>query len=83
MGLVAPIWTFHDFGSSQIIIVLGFSYFEFTIHYWTLCVKWWFSAFHSQIYKNFLTLWIPRKKGFGWKEAKRQGDFADNFSIHT
>jgi len=32
MGLVAPIWKFQDFGS-QIRIVLGFSYFEFTIHY--------------------------------------------------
>jgi len=32
---------------------------------------------------NFLTLWIPLKEGFGWKEAQRQGDFSNNFSIYT
>jgi hypothetical protein len=30
-----------------------------------------------------LTLWYTWKKGLGWKEAQRQGDFTNNFSIYT
>jgi hypothetical protein len=26
---------------------------------------------------------IPQRRVWGWKEAQRQGDFANNFSIHT
>jgi hypothetical protein len=33
--------------------------------------------------KNFLLYGYPWKKGLGWKEAQRQGDFTSNFSIYT
>ncbi len=42
-----------------------------------------FQHFIPRFNKICLLWWIPQKKGFGWKEAQRQGDFTINFSIYT
>jgi hypothetical protein len=41
-----------------------------------------FSISFPDLMKNSYFMDTP-KKGLGWKEAQRQGDFISNFSIYT
>ncbi len=42
-----------------------------------------FQHFILKFNKISLLYGYPWKNGLGWKEAQRQGDFTDNFSIYT
>jgi hypothetical protein len=42
-----------------------------------------FQYFIPRFNKIFLLYGYPWKKGLGWKEAQRQGDFTSTFSIYT